>query len=62
LIAFCETSLEFIDHSIRANRREDGLYHAYNLMTATDDGVEITYLYEMLEGSGCGIELWLSEP
>jgi hypothetical protein len=59
LVAFCETSLEFIDHSIRANRREDGLYNAYNLMTATDDGVEITYLYEMLEGqvavlsSGC---------
>jgi hypothetical protein len=50
LIAFCQTSLAFIDHSIRANRREDGLYHAYNLMTATDDGVEITYLYEMLEG------------
>lgn len=50
LIAFCKTSLEFIDHSIRANRREDGLYHAYNLMTATDDTVEITYLYEMLEG------------
>lgn len=50
LIAFCRVSLEFIDHSIRANRREDGLYHAYNLMTATEDGVEITYLYEMLEG------------
>ncbi len=50
LIAFCQTSLEFIDHSIRANRRQDGLYHAYNLMTATEDGVEITYLYEMLEG------------
>jgi hypothetical protein len=50
LIAFCQTSLEFIDHSIRANRRQDGLYHAYNLMTATEDGIEITYLYEMLEG------------
>jgi len=50
LIAFCQTSLTFIDHSIRANRRQDGLYHAYNLMTATEDGVEITYLYEMLEG------------
>jgi hypothetical protein len=50
LIAFCRISLEFIDHSIRGNRREDGLYHTYNLMTATDDGVEITNLYEMLEG------------
>jgi len=50
LVAFCQTSLEYIDHTIRANRREDGLYHAYNLMTASDDGIEISHLYEMLEG------------
>jgi hypothetical protein len=43
-------SLEYIDHTIEANRREDGLYHAYNLMTATKDSVEVSYLYEMLEG------------
>ena len=47
---FCRTSIAYIDHTIRANRREDGLYHAYNLMTATDEGVEVTHLYEMLEG------------
>ena len=50
LVEFCKLSLEYIDHTIRANRREDGLYHAYNLMTAGEDTVEITYLYEMLEG------------
>ena len=50
LIAFFKTSLEYIDHTIRANRREDGLYHAYNLMTAHDSSVEVTNLYEMLEG------------
>ncbi|MCS5587299.1 MAG: hypothetical protein NZ697_02285 [Porticoccaceae bacterium] len=50
LVAFCETSIQYIDHTIDANRREDGLYQAYNLMTATDKGVEITHLYEMLEG------------
>lgn len=50
LIAFLKLSLEYIDHTIEANRREDGLYHAYNLMTATEDSVEISYLYEMLEG------------
>ena len=31
-IAFCDVALRHLDHSIRANRREDGLYHAYNLM------------------------------
>lgn len=50
LIAFIRLSLEYIDHSIAANRRQDGLYHAYNLMTATETGIEITYLDEMLEG------------
>jgi len=28
LSAFCDVALRHIDHSIRANRREDGLYHA----------------------------------
>ncbi len=50
LIDFTQLSLEYIDHTIRANKRDDGLYHAYNLMTASDDGVKIDYLYEMLEG------------
>ncbi len=50
LIHFCELSLEYIDHTIRANKREDGLYHAYNLMTVKGDEVQISYLYEMLEG------------
>jgi hypothetical protein len=50
LVAFLKLSLEYIDHTIGANRREDGLYHAYNLMTATKDCVKVNYLYEMLEG------------
>lgn len=36
--------------SIRANRRKDGLYHAYNRIAVHEGGVEIRYLYEMLEG------------
>ena len=50
LIAFLKLSLEYIDHTIEANRRKDGLYHAYNLMTAKEDTIEVSYLYEMLEG------------
>jgi hypothetical protein len=50
LVAFLKMSLDYIDHTIEANRREDGLYHAYNLMTATEDSVEVSHLYEMLEG------------
>ena len=35
--------------SIRSNRRQDGLYHAYNRIAVREAGVEIKYLYEMLE-------------
>jgi hypothetical protein len=50
LLSFIDLSIEYIDHTIAANRREDGLYHAYNLMTATNDGIKVSHLYEMLEG------------
>jgi hypothetical protein len=50
LVAFCDLTLRYIDHSIRANRRNDGLYHAYNLMKFEGDKVLIRRLYEMLEG------------
>jgi hypothetical protein len=50
LQAFCEVALRHIDHAIRANRRADGLYHAYNLMKVVGDGIEIRHLYKMLEG------------
>ena len=41
---------QFLEHSIQANRRDDNLYHAYNLMSVAGDGIEISYLDEMLEG------------
>lgn len=44
------SALVYIDHAISANKRQDGLYHSYNLVAFTGDGVEIEYLYEMLEG------------
>ncbi|TVQ93480.1 MAG: hypothetical protein EA393_02195 [Bacteroidetes bacterium] len=47
---FTRVSLDFIEHSIRANKRDDKLYHAYNLMTATDTEVSCSHLSEMLEG------------
>jgi len=47
---FTQLCLDFIEHSIRANQRADKLYHAYNLMTATDTEVACSHLSEMLEG------------
>jgi hypothetical protein len=48
--SFFQTVLEHIDHSIRANKREDGLYHAYNLLTLNETTAQVDHLYEMLEG------------
>lgn len=51
IIDFISTTLEYIDHTIDANKREDNMYHAYNLMTVkSDTEVSISYLSEMLEG------------
>lgn len=48
---FIIVSLEYLEHSIDANQRNDELYHAYNIITVeSDTEVSISYLSEMLEG------------
>ncbi len=47
---FTQVCLDFINHSIIANKREDSLYHAYNLMSTTQNEACISHLSEMLEG------------
>ena len=48
--AFLTDAVKVIDESIRANKREDGLYEAYNLIQFKDNDIEISHLYQMLEG------------
>jgi hypothetical protein len=51
LIEFLSVSKQYLEHSITINKREDNLYHAYNLMTIKNDTeISISYLPEMLEG------------
>jgi len=50
LSRFLSLSLKFMEHSIEQNQRADNLYHAYNLMTYSSEGITITHLDEMLEG------------
>lgn len=45
-----ELAAKFMEHSIDANKREDNLYHAYNIITYSNDGISVAYLDEMLEG------------
>jgi hypothetical protein len=51
LVAFFSITKEYLEHTIKANKRSDNLYHAYNLMTVENDSeVSVSYLPEMLEG------------
>ena len=51
IISLTQSALNYLDHSIDANKRTDNMYHAYNLMTVEEDGgISISYLEEMLEG------------
>lgn len=50
IISMLYVAMEFVDHSIKFNRRQDGLYHAYNLIDINDNEAAIKRLYPMLEG------------
>ncbi|MBI9072131.1 MAG: hypothetical protein JEY94_11070 [Melioribacteraceae bacterium] len=50
IVNFYKLVISYLDHSIQANKRNDNLYHSYNLIKIKDDKVSIRYLYEMLEG------------
>ena len=50
LLAFLELAQQYIEHTLRANRREDGLYHAYNVLHLGEGSATVGHLYEMLEG------------
>lgn len=50
LLKFLHDTLAFIDHTISINRRDDHLYHAYNLVSFDQGNCTVKHLYEMLEG------------
>ena len=46
----CSHALIAIDHTISTNKRDDGMYHAYNLLELDGTTAKVNYLYPMLEG------------
>jgi hypothetical protein len=63
LVGFCELALSWVDHTIRANRRPDGMYHAYNLMSVTGDAeLSVRRLTVMLEGQVAALSSGLLAP
>jgi hypothetical protein len=60
---FFSLAMEFVDHSIKANKRPDNLYHSYNLMEPAGDGrIAVHALYEMLEGQVAVLSSGLLSP
>jgi len=62
--AFCRTAIKWVDASIAANRREDGLYHTYSQLGFSADftGVEVIHLQKMLEGQVAVLSSGAIEP
>eukprot|EP00667_Euglena_gracilis_P001135 EG_transcript_1135 len=54
-VHFLDSLLLFIDYSIRKNKKTDGLYHAYNLLSLHPGKADIGYLYVMLEGQASAL-------
>jgi len=50
LKSFLEIACQHIEYSLQVNRREDGLFHAYNILKLGQNTATIGYLDEMLEG------------
>ncbi|HSQ60966.1 MAG TPA: hypothetical protein VLT84_11155 [Acidobacteriota bacterium] len=64
LVAFCGEAIAHLDHAIRGNRREDGLYHSYNVLEFSRDRREafVHPLDEMLEGQVAALASGVVEP
>jgi hypothetical protein len=59
---FVDLANAYAEHSIRSNRREDNLYHSYNLMSVHGDEISISRLDEMLEGQVAVLSSGLLSP
>ena len=59
-----ETALAFVDHTLRANRRDDGLYHSYNLLEFSVEpaALKLHHLSPMLEGQVAVLSSGLLTP
>ncbi|MDH3619689.1 MAG: hypothetical protein OER91_02275 [Gammaproteobacteria bacterium] len=62
ITAMLDDALAIVEWSIRANRRDDGLYHAYNLLVADGKQLSIGNLYPMLEGQVAALSSGALKP
>ncbi len=56
------TTQDYIEHTLRANRRPDDLYHSYNILRLADGEAAVEYLDLMLEGQVAVLSAALLTP
>jgi hypothetical protein len=59
---FLRSATSLVDATIESNRRADGLFHSYNLLSAGATEVGIDPLHLMLEGQAAAIESGILSP
>jgi hypothetical protein len=59
---FLDVVLEYIDSGVRANRRDDALFHSYNTLDLREGEAGIRRLQEMLEGQVAVLSSGLLSP
>lgn len=59
IIGFFRLALQYIEYTVNKNRRNDGMYHSYNIMLFSEHSIAVHPLSLMLEGQvaalDCGI-------
>jgi len=58
----CNQATALAERSIANSKRQDGLYHAYNLLLFDNEGAKISHLYEMLEGQVAALSSGMLPP
>ena len=54
--AMLDHALTVLDATIGENRRDDGLFHSYNLLAIRKGGMAVEHLYAMLEGQVAALD------
>ena len=62
LLRFIDEAVEILSETIDANKREDGLYNAYNILQLVDGGLTVSPLFLMLEGQTAVLSSGLLMP
>ncbi|WP_248722296.1 hypothetical protein [Seonamhaeicola sp. ML3] len=63
ILEFVTITKTYLEHTIRANKRHDNMYHAYNIMSVSNnEEITIEYLSEMLEGQVAALSAGYLSP